>query len=485
MRRRRGMRSDLADVDYRQRIYVNRNLRLKNIRAIGFDMDHTLAVYKPLPLDKLAFNITRDKLCEIGYPSEVKRLSYQPSFVSRGLVVDIRRGNIMKMDRHRYVVDASHGTRRIPPEMRRELYASTQIRLSAKTYVPIDTLFSLPEISLYAQLVDLMDLKINGSSPNYRQIYLDVRRMMDTAHADDSIKSVIAKAPQRFIDVDPNLPETLARMKSNNIKLFLLTNSEVSYTSLIMEKLFGKTSGERHWAEYFDLILMQAGKPSFFSGRKPLKSISPRKLKARTRGNSRFVFTSGSVGALEKKLGVSGDEILYFGDHTYGDILKSKRSRGWRTAMIIKGLEQEMKCQRNVKPESKKMAVLERRIDQLCASRDFLQRAEEGQLLPREIRRFMRENQMPGGIRALSRHIALLKSEIHNLGIELETVEQEIDRAYNPNWGSIFRAGRETTYFAKQVEDFACIYTSRVSNFLNYPLDKYFVTTHVFMPHQF
>jgi len=34
------------------------------------------------------------------------------------------------------------------------------------------------------------------------------------------------------------------------------------------------------------------------------------------------------------------------------------------------------------------------------------------------------------------------------------------------------------------VEEFACIYTTRVSNFLNYPMDKYFVTTHVYMPHE-
>ena len=39
--------------------------------------------------------------------------------------------------------------------------------------------------------------------------------------------------------------------------------------------------------------------------------------------------------APSQAIGASGDRVLYFGDHTYGDILRSKRSVGWRTAMIV------------------------------------------------------------------------------------------------------------------------------------------------------
>ena len=41
-----------------------------------------------------------------------------------------------------------------------------------------------------------------------------------------------------------------------------------------------------------------------------------------------------------------------------------------------------------------------------------------------------------------------------------------IDRAFNPYWGAIFREARENSRFGQQVEDYACVYTSRVSNFL-------------------
>ena len=46
------------------RVYVNRNLRLPSLGAIGFDLDHTLAHYAPIPVETLAFDVTKKKLVE-------------------------------------------------------------------------------------------------------------------------------------------------------------------------------------------------------------------------------------------------------------------------------------------------------------------------------------------------------------------------------------------------------------------------------------
>ena len=37
------------------RIYTNRNLRMQSIAAIGFDMDHTLAIYDTHNFNRLSF----------------------------------------------------------------------------------------------------------------------------------------------------------------------------------------------------------------------------------------------------------------------------------------------------------------------------------------------------------------------------------------------------------------------------------------------
>lgn len=64
-----------------------------------------------------------------------------------------------QMDRHKYVKVAYHGFREMSKEEKVAAYGSTLIRDSfdEPDYALIDTLFSLGEAYLFAQLVDFMD----------------------------------------------------------------------------------------------------------------------------------------------------------------------------------------------------------------------------------------------------------------------------------------------------------------------------------------
>ena len=42
-------------------------------------------------------------------------------------------------------------------------------------------------------------------------------------------------------------------------------------------------------------------------------------------------------------MGVIDKEVLYVGDHIFGDILKSKKMRGWRTFLIVPELDHELR----------------------------------------------------------------------------------------------------------------------------------------------
>lgn len=470
------------EIDPARRIYANRNLRLASIRAIGFDMDHTLAQYEPLPFETLAFEKAAAKLVAAGYPRAVRRMTHDRAFAVRGLIVDKRNGNILKMDRHHYVVQASHGTRKMPSEMRKSLYANRRIRIG-QGFAAVDTLFSLPEITLYAQLVDLLDRQ--GAHPNYGRIYTDVRAAVDEAHADGSIKQAIARDPERFLAVDPDLAATLDRMRHHGLRLFLLTNSEVAYTALIMGRLLdGRIAARPHWSDFFDLVVARAGKPGFFSGRAPLVPLAPRALGITDDSRPRFTYTGGSVRALEEVLGVGGDEVVYFGDHTYGDILKSKRAVGWRTALVIRDLEDEIVNLQQTRGMRRRLLFMERRIDRMDEWRDFLERVLEGRV-PSAVRRRVlhgargKELRSQGPLR-----LRVLQRRIERAAVEMRHLEAEIEARFNEHWGPLFRAGREGSHFAQQVERFACIYTSRVSNFANYPMEKYFIAPHTYMPHE-
>ena len=104
------------------RIFVNRNLRMDTVRAIGFDMDYTLARYRREALEALAHRLTIEKLIGRGYPEGIRALTYDPTFVIRGLTVDKQYGNILKIDRHNHVGRVFHGRRRLGKKTRRDLY---------------------------------------------------------------------------------------------------------------------------------------------------------------------------------------------------------------------------------------------------------------------------------------------------------------------------------------------------------------------------
>ena len=62
-------------IDIGKQIFCNRSLNMRNIVAVGFDMDYTLAQYKPETFESLAYEGTIRKLVyNLGYPREVCQL---------------------------------------------------------------------------------------------------------------------------------------------------------------------------------------------------------------------------------------------------------------------------------------------------------------------------------------------------------------------------------------------------------------------------
>ena len=55
---------------------------------------------------------------------------------------------------------------------------------------------------------------------------------------------------------------------------------------------------------------------------------------------------------------------------------------------------------------------------------------------------------------------------------------------YNPTWGSVFKQGSSQSLFGSQVDDFSCIYTSRVANLAYYGTNHYFRVLTDPMPHE-
>jgi len=90
--------------DHHRAVYTNRTMRFGQIDAVGFDFDHTLAVYKSEALDALAGKLVADRLVEHeGIPRELLEGLPDISFARKALILDIDEGVILKTDTIRAV----------------------------------------------------------------------------------------------------------------------------------------------------------------------------------------------------------------------------------------------------------------------------------------------------------------------------------------------------------------------------------------------
>src|ERR1019366_4189476 len=51
---------------------------------------------------------------------------------------------------------------------------------------------------------------------------------------------------------------------------------------------------------------------------------------------------------------------------------------------------------------------------------------------------------------------------------ERAAIDRRVDQRFHPYWGSLLKEENEQSSFCAQVEEYACLYTSRVSDFLLY-----------------
>jgi HAD superfamily 5'-nucleotidase-like hydrolase len=471
-----------------RQIFVNRNLRMDKVELVGFDMDYTLAIYQLRHLERLAFEMTLARMIAfMGYPQAIGSLQYDPDFVIRGVVVDKLHGNIFKMDRHNHVGRCYHGRRPLPPEDLKRLYRDEKIHLSLPRFAWIDTLFALPEACLFALVIELLEGQ--GQSVNYTKLFDDIREAIDTVHRDGSLKSEVKKDLPRYLVKDPELGPALHKLRSGGKKLFVLTNSLWDYTDVVMSYVLDGVLAEYpSWRNYFDVVITGAAKPAFFSQGRPLVLLGPggEPMGEATSLERGRWYEGGDLATFERLVGVGGDRVLYVGDHIYGDILRSKKSSLWRTCMVVQEIEDELAWLDRNQDALDELSRLEdtrvRLDDEIAAHRSALNVLD---------RRVEREGvELPGreGLaeerRRSKAELELLRRAQRDANLRIEALQAGIEEGFNPYWGLTFKEGNENSRFGEQIEDYACLYTSRVSNFVFYSPMQYFRSPRRTMPHE-
>ncbi|XP_078322782.1 5'-nucleotidase domain-containing protein 1-like [Crassostrea virginica] len=267
---------------------------LADYDAIGFDMDHTLAKYKLVNLLNLIYDSFCESLVKNGYNSKIQdNLSTHKDFVCKGLFLDSKKGNILKLSHDGKILRCSHGTRMMGREEMVSVYgkdlhwehfqeAVGHVKLHGKgmMYRFFETYFDIPAIICCAHIVDVLDEENGGPCEEYN-FWNDVLEAIGTLYFPPKIQEpedtgnarwllpFVRKDPGKYLQSCSNgVKDWLKELKGDNRTVFLMTSSNIDYAGMVLETVLGSD-----WKSYFHIVMTDARKPGFFIDKKKFKLI--------------------------------------------------------------------------------------------------------------------------------------------------------------------------------------------------------------------
>eukprot|EP00614_Pseudopedinella_elastica_P016320 CAMPEP_0172645748 /NCGR_PEP_ID=MMETSP1068-20121228/239888_1 /TAXON_ID=35684 /ORGANISM="Pseudopedinella elastica, Strain CCMP716" /LENGTH=794 /DNA_ID=CAMNT_0013459993 /DNA_START=133 /DNA_END=2517 /DNA_ORIENTATION=- len=263
------------------------------------------------------------------------------------------------------------------------------------------------------------------------------------------------------------------------------------------------------WRALFDVVVVSARKPDFFTGNlpvyevveaPPVRSLSSRVnagdddayecsdlellaedadgvctpvLREVFKMEEGKVYSGGTARMVEKLFKVGREAILFVGDHVFADVTIAKETTRWRTLLVLQELEEEVDGLARSHKIREELKVLLRRKDRAA---DFMNHlltilvridhaAEHRGLEAEEEEERRRSEELKPRVLAVMR----------KLDDDIQTLLEEYNQNVNENWGYLSRAGfSDKSHLMRQIEKYADVYTSRVSNLLRYTPFAYF-----------
>jgi HAD superfamily 5'-nucleotidase-like hydrolase len=448
-------------------IFVNRTLNMKHIKAIGFDMDYTLVRYNSEAFEEMTYNEIKKKLMgHKNYPAVIANLKFDYHRIIRGLVIDKPHGNVLKLSLYSKVKQSRHGGTELDFKMQQKIYQGLSVDLNdTSRYAIVDTYFSIAYACLYMQIVDIKNAHPELNLPEFLQIEADLIDALDVSHRDGTLKGEVKKNVPKYIIRDPQAVEVLENFKRFGKKLWVVTNSDYEYTQLLLDYTFNPfLKDHKHWTELFDVVVTSSAKPRFFTDKLPFLSVNLKEgyLKNHHGPVTQGVFQGGFASTLQRDNGLTGEQILYLGDHIYGDILTLKKTCNWRTALVVEELESE-------REGLMKTRELNQEISRLMSEKIQLEH---------QLDKFHEKGKAPKEL------TQPLFDKISAIDKQLSKLIRSYSSHFNPAWGEVMRAGIEPSRFAGQVEKYACIYMSKIADFAKYSPRTYYRPKRRPLPHE-
>jgi 5'-nucleotidase len=372
---------------------------LNKVDVIGFDLDHTLAIYKIEAFTELIYNAFARYLVEHkNYPKEIliystnesdsncdldereKNKKFNTDFVHKfsgiEVVIDLKNGNAIKIDENRIVIKAYHGIDELSQEQIEKIYGVekefTEIHHDNAKGNNCHSILNnfeyhlIPIFLMCVHLLEIGSLKLNskGAEPfnqifedimeaavfNYNLIDAEEKRIKNMAESNGYFFNNFQKDPKKYLD-DYNPKEMLIHLRNKGVQIFFATNSFYEFADVILRKTIGDD-----YLDYFDLAVFYSQKPAFFYKDNRNSAYFPDLTKNDHRGQEVTsenvkddqIFDSlcrekslieGSYHVVEeffrKKKGKEDIKFIYVGDNLYSDVYHSSNLPNWSSIGVL------------------------------------------------------------------------------------------------------------------------------------------------------
>lgn len=253
---------------------------------------------------------------------------YVEGYGEKGDVFDIENGLVLSLSTTGKVLSARYGTQKVlnrkeirsvygPSETFPSIELVKQMQRS-DSFIVFTSDFLTPGYYALALMVDKL-----GPLSNYQRA-VDVVTESLTANFEPAafdnnrgyfFPAVVANPLKYLVAPSPIEVQFLRDMRAQGKKLLLLTNSHDGYSNFVMTTLFGKD-----WRQLFDIVVVSAGKPAFFSDTCSF---------TQQLGSNHYA--GGCISALLSLPQASWTKILYFGDDIRTDIVSTSQLESWQT----------------------------------------------------------------------------------------------------------------------------------------------------------
>ncbi len=310
-------------------LVANRPVDLRDIDAVGFDLDHTLALYDDDAVNTLAMAEARELLvASRGYRGHEVDAGPHPhdAAAARALALDLAHAHVVKLDQERRVRVARRGgvwlhlaeIERAHPD--RVPYPSDAIH-------PLSSRFDTPTLWLFEAVSRERDRRDFDAALVCR----DVREMLDWSHTRGDLKGRLRRELARFVAPVERATERLTAWRDAGKRLFVVTNSDRGFATAVLDLVIGP-----RWRSLFSVVSVSSAKPVFFDRSGPSTATG-----ATCATGEATVLENARAHAVEKLIDARGARVLYVGDNARADI-RAARAFGWKTAHIVAELSDQV-----------------------------------------------------------------------------------------------------------------------------------------------